>query len=287
MNEPQYYIAQGQDVQGPFTAAKIRAYIRAGRVRKEMMFSRDGGPWVAGSEIPELFPAAQASPPPLPAQPPDTEAGFFPPHSTSAPAARRPAPAARRAAPAARRARGNVEGENQARYGARKASPRRARVAERRARGTPSGFLTASIMDFVFGGLGMAGGAYVAMISSAAIEAVESNPEMMLRAWANPDLVEQLEALVTMGWIFVAAGFVSVVMAIVVRSGTPEARTGQFVVSFACMGLCVWAMTQGWIGVITLLGFAAHAAAAFIMFQLKPAAPGGGRAAPERRRRRR
>ena len=142
-------------------------------------------------------------------------------------------------------------------------------------------------MDFVFGGLGMAGGAYVALISSAAIEALRTEPELMLQAWANPDLIEQLEALVTMGWIFVVAGLVSTVMGIAVRSGTPEARTWQFIVSFACIGLCVWAMTQQWIGVITLLGLAAHAAAAFIMFQLKPAQPAGGRAAPGRGRRRR
>ena len=66
MCEPQWTIAQGENVQGPFPESKVRRYIEAGRVRADMLFSRDGGDWVPGHEIPALFPPATRQPPPLP-----------------------------------------------------------------------------------------------------------------------------------------------------------------------------------------------------------------------------
>ena len=262
MSETQYYIAQGENVQGPFPESKVRDYIQRGRVRKEMMFSVNGGDWVKGSTLPQLFPAAQAPPPP----------------------AKKTAPAAP-AAPAPARARVRDE------PAPRGHTPRRARVADRPRRGPPSGFLTASIMDFIYAGLALAGGAWLSMMSSAAIERLRNSPEGIIESWTNPELIEQLEVFVTMGWVFVVSGCVALVMGIAIRSGTAEARTAQFIVSIGLLGLCGWAMWNQWIGVITLIGFGTQVAAIFLMMQLRPTAGkpahGGTERPPPRRRGRR
>ena len=58
--ETQYYIAQGEQVQGPFPVSRVLAWIESGKVRPEMLFSREGGAWRAGHECPELFPVARS-----------------------------------------------------------------------------------------------------------------------------------------------------------------------------------------------------------------------------------
>ncbi|MDF1702257.1 MAG: GYF domain-containing protein, partial [Planctomycetota bacterium] len=72
MNDPQYWIAQGEDVQGPYARSKLRAWIAAGRVRPDMLFSLEGGEWVQGHDCPELFApeiggGASSGPPAMPA----------------------------------------------------------------------------------------------------------------------------------------------------------------------------------------------------------------------------
>ncbi|MDA1196068.1 MAG: hypothetical protein O2894_12930, partial [Planctomycetota bacterium] len=56
MSEPQYYIAQGEKVQGPFPLSRrVVGWAQMGRVRPDMLFSREGGAWVAGRDCPEIF----------------------------------------------------------------------------------------------------------------------------------------------------------------------------------------------------------------------------------------
>ncbi len=54
--------AVGQNVQGPFTQRRLLELIAEGKVRDDMMFSLEGGEWRPGSQCPELFPPAAASP---------------------------------------------------------------------------------------------------------------------------------------------------------------------------------------------------------------------------------
>ncbi len=64
--EPRYFIAQGENVQGPFTRSRVLELARQGKVCAEMMFSLEGGEWVQGHQVPDLFPqAAGATPAPL------------------------------------------------------------------------------------------------------------------------------------------------------------------------------------------------------------------------------
>ncbi len=58
MSEPSYFIRQGDRVQGPFSADRIRAWIASGRVRPEMELSEDGTNFRRGDSIPGLFDAA-------------------------------------------------------------------------------------------------------------------------------------------------------------------------------------------------------------------------------------
>ena len=146
-------------------------------------------------------------------------------------------------------------------------------MSDRVRRGPPAGFGTASIMDFVFAGFGIAGGGYVAHRSGNILEALQINPEL-IREDVDVDLLfTQLEALVRMGWVFVLAGVVALLMGIGVRQGTSEVRVGQIVVSVGLIGVCAWALAESWIGVTTLLGLASQVAALFVMVQAKPAAP--------------
>jgi hypothetical protein len=54
----QYYIAQGENVQGPFPLGQIERFVREGKARADMMYSVDGGEWVQGYDLPDLFPDA-------------------------------------------------------------------------------------------------------------------------------------------------------------------------------------------------------------------------------------
>ncbi len=53
--EDQWWIAQGDNVQGPFTTDVVRRFIRAGRATEDLRYSRDGGTWTVGREFPALF----------------------------------------------------------------------------------------------------------------------------------------------------------------------------------------------------------------------------------------
>jgi hypothetical protein len=54
--ESNYHIAQGENVQGPYTRTQVLQLIDEGQVRADMLFSRDGADWVEGSACSELFP---------------------------------------------------------------------------------------------------------------------------------------------------------------------------------------------------------------------------------------
>jgi hypothetical protein len=60
--ESNYHIAQGENVQGPYTLSQTQLLIEEGKVRADMLFSRDGADWVEGYQLPELFPDAPAAP---------------------------------------------------------------------------------------------------------------------------------------------------------------------------------------------------------------------------------
>lgn len=61
-----YYIAQGQDVQGPYERASVLQWIRQGRVRPDMMFCVEGTQaWVSGHDCPDLFPHLARAPAPV------------------------------------------------------------------------------------------------------------------------------------------------------------------------------------------------------------------------------
>ena len=49
--EPRYFIAQGENVQGPFTRSRVLDLVRQGKVRADMMFSLEGGEWVPAIEV--------------------------------------------------------------------------------------------------------------------------------------------------------------------------------------------------------------------------------------------
>ncbi len=59
--ESRYFVAVGQNVQGPFTQKRLLELIAIGKVHADMMFSLEGGEWVSGSQCPELFPRAPAA----------------------------------------------------------------------------------------------------------------------------------------------------------------------------------------------------------------------------------
>ena len=61
--ETRYYIAQGENVQGPFPRSRVLALIAEGKVRADMLFSAEGGDWVSGHECPDLFPSGTAPAP--------------------------------------------------------------------------------------------------------------------------------------------------------------------------------------------------------------------------------
>ena len=62
MSEQQFFIRQGESVQGPFSVEKIRAWISTGRVRPEMELSEDGTNFWRGDQIAGLFDAPATAP---------------------------------------------------------------------------------------------------------------------------------------------------------------------------------------------------------------------------------
>ena len=57
-----YFVATGPDVVGPLAFSAVRAWIKAGNLEADMLFSEEGGPWTKGEELPELFPRGGALP---------------------------------------------------------------------------------------------------------------------------------------------------------------------------------------------------------------------------------
>lgn len=51
----EWWIAHGKNVRGPFPTALLRRFIRSGNATEGMRYSRDGGTWTVGRELPELF----------------------------------------------------------------------------------------------------------------------------------------------------------------------------------------------------------------------------------------
>ncbi len=51
----EWWIAQGEDMQGPFTLEAMHRFVRAGKATEELYYSVNGGDWTLGSELPELF----------------------------------------------------------------------------------------------------------------------------------------------------------------------------------------------------------------------------------------
>lgn len=61
-----WHIAQGEDVQGPYSDGEMHQLARGGRLKRHMYVSKDGGAWQAAHEIPELAShMAPPAPPPL------------------------------------------------------------------------------------------------------------------------------------------------------------------------------------------------------------------------------
>jgi hypothetical protein len=60
MSEQQFFIRQGEKVQGPFSVERIRGWIAAGRMHPEMELSEDGTSFRRGDQIPGLFDAPVA-----------------------------------------------------------------------------------------------------------------------------------------------------------------------------------------------------------------------------------
>lgn len=70
MSERQFFIRQGEKVQGPFAEERLRGWIAAGRVRPEMELSEDGATFRRGAEFAGLFDAsAPEAPPDAPPEP--------------------------------------------------------------------------------------------------------------------------------------------------------------------------------------------------------------------------
>lgn len=55
MQEAEYFIRQGDSVQGPFPESQIRAWVAQGRARQDMEFAEPGQVWVSGHDLPHLF----------------------------------------------------------------------------------------------------------------------------------------------------------------------------------------------------------------------------------------
>lgn len=58
--ESNYHIAQGENVQGPYTRTQALELIQQGKARIDMLYSKDGADWVEGYDCPELFDRAGA-----------------------------------------------------------------------------------------------------------------------------------------------------------------------------------------------------------------------------------
>ena len=89
MSEPQYFIRQGEVVQGPFSGERIRGWIATGRVRPEMELSDDGTRFRRGDQFPGLFDApvaaAESESAPRPGRRRDDDSGPRRSRSTSRP----------------------------------------------------------------------------------------------------------------------------------------------------------------------------------------------------------
>lgn len=258
MNEPQYWIAQGENVQGPFARSVVRQWIADGRVRADMLFSLEGGAWVQGHDCPELFPTEQAAPPALPSAP-----GAY-----AAPVAAAPAPSRggsrRRRSSGRRRAavRRDDDYDDDGGYRGR-----------RGARATPPGsVMVVVVLDFIGAALyGFAGIAGILLVAAAKKE----GPTGPI---GNVILLLALVSLV------MAAAYL--VLGILIKGGSNGARITQMVLSAIGILLGLVGIVQGGVDITRILGLAINILIVVLLMGREASvffAESGGRGMPRRR----
>lgn len=242
MNESQYWIAQGENVQGPFSQQQVQGWIAAGKVREEMFFSRDGGDWVTGSELPELFPPAAAAAPVAAA-----------PHHA--------APAPQRAAtyddePPARSRRGSRAGRG-GRGGRGGGKPP-----------VPGAVLTVVILDFIGAALyGFTGVAGILLVAAAKSE-------------GGAGAIGNALLLVSLFILVLAAAFL--VLGLLIKGGSNGARITQIVLSGLGLLLGLSGLLREGISLSSLIGLAINGTIVVLLLTADAAAffrdaQGGGR----------
>ena len=222
MNEPQYWIAQGENVQGPFGRQQVLAWIDAGKVRADMLFSRDGGDWVAGHELPELFaPAAPAAAPPPPVAPAFDDA----------PPARSRGRHGRSAARSRRHDYDDYDDEPRGRPARRGGKPK-----------PPGAVMTVVILDFISAALyGFAGVASFLLVAAAKKEGEGGG-------LTNIVLFLGLVALV-MAALYLLLG-------ILIKGGSSGARVAQILLSGLGILMGLGTLVQGEVDISSIIGLA-------------------------------
>ncbi len=224
--EPQYYILQGENVQGPYALSKVRAYIEQGRVRANMKFSRDGGDWVRGRECPELFPSAKPGPSPAPAAPAPS------PNKAPAPSRSRE----RSAAP-----------PREARQGRRSRRPTR--------RHMPSSVLSISVLDFVRSLLALIAGIIVMALVSH-IESQMPLARLLEDAESYAEMEDALNTVRLIGYLGFLLAALYLLLGIWIRSGQPAARGMQFLVTGLSLAYAAYALLNEAAAKSSILGIA-------------------------------
>ena len=257
MTEPQYYIAQGQDVQGPFPRSRILSWIEQGKVRDDMLFSLEGGDWVPGHDVPELFPTA--TPAPLAAPAP----GHAPVRGGA------PAPARRRGGRAPRRRRDDYDDYDD--------EPRGRRSLHRGKPRAPSSVMVVVILDFIgaaiYGGLGV--------FSIIAVAAVRSTGEKTGAAG---------NFLLLLGMFTIALAIAFIVLGILIKGGSNGARIAQVIISGLALLSGMGGLASGDVGFGTLFGIAINILIIAMLFGREASmffAEASGRGGRPRGRRRR
>lgn len=247
--EPQFWIAQGQQVQGPFPLSRVRGWIAAGRARPEMLYSRDGGPWRPGPEHPELFPAPAAAVPPVarpvaPAAAPVAPVAPVVPVAPVAPVVP-VAPVAPVAVPVARAA-----AAAPGRPGRRAGAGRTGRRPPRRAPGT---VLAAQIIDFISGAANILWGVRLLHLASTA------RMRARLEGFGD-DAVSEIalqQAISTanyIGWASILIGGGLIALGFWLGRGRPAARNVQLGLVGLALLAALWQLMEGVSAVVAVAG---------------------------------
>ncbi len=226
MREPQYFIAQGQDVQGPFDKSRVLKWIQAGRARPEMLYSLEGGDWRQGHQCPELFPPPGVAPVQVPQAQPAVPYAAQPAY----PVADAPLPASVRGG-GRRRRRGYRGGRSYGHHDDYDDGPR-GRYA--RPSGPPGEVTTVVFLDFITGALyGLLAG--LSFLATAAID--PDDP------FTNPDAERSFFLLAGIVFTVFCIGYI--VLGLAIRGGSGVARTIHIMLS--CLGLLfgLRELTQG------------------------------------------